>query len=88
LSGNGWGEVMAAYKLADKLGEETDFSGADLLEYRESGGSWGDVHHARLSTATGQTTDALLAMHADGMNWGQIRKELGLSGPPEDRGGD
>jgi hypothetical protein len=88
LSGNGWGEVMAAYKLADKLSEETGFSGADLLEYRESGGSWGDVHQAaRLSTATGQTTDALLTMHAGGMNWGQIRKELGVSGPPEDHGG-
>jgi hypothetical protein len=89
LSGNGWGEVMAAYKLADKLGEETGLSGADLLEYRESGGNWGDVRQAaKLSTATGQTTDALLAMHTEeGMNWGQIRKAMGLSGPPEDRGG-
>lgn len=74
---------QAEPKVADRLSSEFGMTAEELISEKSStGASWGALmiaHTLAANTNTAVTADDLLAMHQDGMGWGEIAAGLGLN---------
>jgi hypothetical protein len=74
---------QAESKVADRLSAEFGMTAEELMSEKSStGASWGALmiaHTLSANTTTAVTAADLLAMHQDGMGWGEIAAGLGLN---------
>jgi hypothetical protein len=86
----GWGQIARAYGLADRYAD-LNLTGEELLALKtENDLGWGQIRHAQAIAAAdlGVSFDQAVSMMVEGMEWEDIRDELGLpEGPPPWAGG-
>lgn len=83
--GQGWGEVMFAHRFAASLGEGSNLTPDELLRLKqEEGLGWGQIRQVQAIAEAGLASfDDATGWIAAGMEWEEIREQLGLEeGPP------